>query len=180
LDSNGYEQDKWYHVLREVDKIAREKRTRRQGRRKTPKELLILAMGGKCVNCGSAVLEDLQPDHIVPLAMDGPDDVRNMQVLCFRCHSEKTRLDMEKIALYRIAKKRKTASTSRFTEADWRSLVSAVELIVGYNEETRNAAYFHLDKTLQRTVVTPKSLRRRGRIRIWLKRLRDSLPPDEP
>lgn len=30
-------------------------------------------------------------DHVVPLALGGADDMKNMQVLCANCHAEKSR-----------------------------------------------------------------------------------------
>ena len=43
--------------------------------------------GGKCVKCGSQ--ENLEFDHIIPLAMGGSSTARNIQLLCETCNRSK-------------------------------------------------------------------------------------------
>lgn len=50
--------------------------------------LLILAGEPLCRQCGRAATD---VDHIVPRRDGGPDSAGNLQALCHRCHSSKTR-----------------------------------------------------------------------------------------
>ena len=44
-----------------------------------------------CQMCGNPYPEsELENDHIVPLALGGPDQTSNMQCLCIPCHREKS------------------------------------------------------------------------------------------
>jgi hypothetical protein len=43
--------------------------------------------GGRCVECGSQ--QDLEYDHIIPLAMGGANTARNLQLLCAPCNRRK-------------------------------------------------------------------------------------------
>lgn len=47
----------------------------------------ILRRDGKCLECGAT--GDLTLDHIVPRALGGTDDEKNLQTLCRRCNSAK-------------------------------------------------------------------------------------------
>lgn len=48
----------------------------------------FLSVHPVCVVCGG---EATEVDHIIPLSAGGDDDWRNLQPLCKRCHSRKTR-----------------------------------------------------------------------------------------
>ena len=55
-----------------------------------PADLRVLVWerdGGKCVECNAK--EDLQFDHIIPVAMGGGTSEKNLQVLCGRCNRSK-------------------------------------------------------------------------------------------
>lgn len=50
-----------------------------------------------CVKCRSE--EDLEVDHILPIALDGAYlDLNNLQTLCYTCHKIKTKKDIKEIA----------------------------------------------------------------------------------
>ena len=53
------------------------------------------ALKGCC--CGEKRLMELTLDHVVPLALGGADDLTNWQILCKKCHNEKTSKDIHDI-----------------------------------------------------------------------------------
>lgn len=63
------------------------------GRIKFPKEvreMLYHNADGRCVLCGRKILyDDVSLDHVIPLAMGGADDIRNIQVTCRACNQFK-------------------------------------------------------------------------------------------
>lgn len=65
----------------------------RNNRIKFPKQVRSLIYNnadGRCVLCGRKILyEDMTLDHIVPLVMNGADDVRNLQATCKICNQFK-------------------------------------------------------------------------------------------
>ncbi len=48
---------------------------------------------GRCEACGVSLARDWQCDHIRPLRDGGSDELANLQALCPRCASRKTRAD---------------------------------------------------------------------------------------
>lgn len=48
------------------------------------KEFLLACAEGVCQNCGSS--ENLEFDHIIPVARGGEDHISNMQILCKKCN----------------------------------------------------------------------------------------------
>jgi hypothetical protein len=50
-------------------------------------EHLGRALGGACLSCGAP--SDLAWDHVVPLALNGPHGLENLQRLCRPCNSRK-------------------------------------------------------------------------------------------
>ena len=68
--------------------------TKDRFKRSIGRKALIESMGGICAMCGcDEKIRRLELDHIKPLYFGGKDTVFNMQVLCKRCHWNKTRLD---------------------------------------------------------------------------------------
>ena len=57
------------------------------------RKVLIEILGNECANCGA--MQKLELDHITPLSWGGGNQRNNIQVLCEKCHSEKTKKDME-------------------------------------------------------------------------------------
>lgn len=57
-------------------------------RRKVHIEELQAVTKDKCARCGCA--ENLELDHIIPLAVGGTTDDINLQILCRKCHMIKT------------------------------------------------------------------------------------------
>ena len=53
----------------------------------------LLAEAPYCVICGST--ENLELDHILTVSAGGGDDISNLQLLCHKCHCEKTKQENE-------------------------------------------------------------------------------------
>lgn len=56
---------------------------------------LLRRQNNHCAECGVGPLkpEQVQGDHVVPLADGGADVDENMQALCLTCHNAKTRME---------------------------------------------------------------------------------------
>lgn len=51
-----------------------------------------------CLKCNENFHYDhLEMDHIIPLESGGSDEIDNLQTLCIRCHTNKTREDIRKM-----------------------------------------------------------------------------------
>ena len=50
---------------------------------------LLKLQRGKCACCGGNITEENQLDHVVPLALGGPNEDWNMQLLCPLCNQQK-------------------------------------------------------------------------------------------
>ena len=70
---------------------------RRGSREHIPGQLrydVLAKSGGVCVACGvSAQQRALEVDHIVPVNMGGPNDISNLQALCYKCNAQKSDRD---------------------------------------------------------------------------------------
>jgi len=65
-------------------------KTSSTGREPIPEDVKIFVWkrdDGKCTKCGSR--ENLEFDHIIPLAKGGSNTARNLQLLCAKCNREK-------------------------------------------------------------------------------------------
>ena len=60
---------------------------------------LLNRQKGKCSLCGLHFRESdvMEVDHIIPKALGGKDDRKNLQLLHRHCHNEKTRYDLNEI-----------------------------------------------------------------------------------
>ncbi len=70
--------------------VARGTAPRQPGRSAIPDDLKLLVWqrdGGQCVRCGSH--DELQYDHIIPVAMGGATSEENSQILCGPCNRRK-------------------------------------------------------------------------------------------
>ncbi|MEH1850144.1 MAG: HNH endonuclease signature motif containing protein [Nostoc sp.] len=63
------------------------------------KAKLLKQQKGKCPRCGLSFQEwdVLEVDHIIPSALSGKDEYKNLQLLHRHCHDEKTALDLIEI-----------------------------------------------------------------------------------
>ena len=62
---------------------------------------VLAKSGGVCVACGvSAQERALEVDHIVPVNMGGPNDISNLQALCYKCNAQKR--DRDKTDFVRV------------------------------------------------------------------------------
>jgi 5-methylcytosine-specific restriction endonuclease McrA len=73
---------------------------------------LFLAAGGRCQACGHKIAAGSawHLDHVIPLALGGPDAPANLQLLCRACHRLKTSHDLAALAR---AKRRARAHAGR-------------------------------------------------------------------
>lgn len=76
-----------HHYARETRKTAGDGFTIYQVRS------LHTAQGGKCANCKKRVGKKFHADHVVPLALGGLHDIKNIQVLCPSCNHKKHKKD---------------------------------------------------------------------------------------
>lgn len=78
------------YYIKDTDTNTKYEFNRNKGRVKFPKEvrkLIYNTAKGRCVLCGRKITYDkMTLDHIVPLAMNGEDDVRNLQCTCESCN----------------------------------------------------------------------------------------------
>jgi hypothetical protein len=75
--------------------LTKSRRMRREINASDVKKRLIDERGAYCENCGKHD-DYLELDHIIPLWNDGDNEDDNFQLLCYECHSNKTKLDMQK------------------------------------------------------------------------------------
>jgi len=62
------------------------------------KEEMLARFNGNCGLCGQPLCGRIDWDHILPLALGGIDEPSNLQpVHADGCHSEKTKLDIQRI-----------------------------------------------------------------------------------
>lgn len=62
------------------------------------KEEMLARFNGNCGLCGQPLCGRIDWDHIIPLALGGPDTPENLQpVHAEGCHSEKTKQDIKRI-----------------------------------------------------------------------------------
>lgn len=66
---------------------------RQKNRKRYPmdvRQIIYDEVNGHCALCGRKILiEEMTLDHIIPLAMGGIDDVKNLQCTCFACNQFK-------------------------------------------------------------------------------------------
>jgi Zn finger protein HypA/HybF involved in hydrogenase expression len=88
MDLEDKERKQFEHLKHKFS-IAQKEETK--GKRPTiPEEVRITVWRrdeGKCVKCGSR--ENLEYDHIIPIAKGGSNTVRNVELLCEKCNREK-------------------------------------------------------------------------------------------
>jgi len=102
-ENDGYTSEEVRLLLWERDQKKRRKveRLRKEllsdraieqaGRERIPEDVRIFVWkrdGGRCVQCGSQ--ENLEFDHIIPLARGGSNTARNIQLLCETCNRRKS------------------------------------------------------------------------------------------
>jgi 5-methylcytosine-specific restriction endonuclease McrA len=68
--------------------------------------LLYVFQEGKCSKCMKRfTMEQLTVDHIKPVAQGGVNNISNKQLLCRKCHREKTVTDTADTITLRVVKK---------------------------------------------------------------------------
>ena len=79
-------------IQREVEAFENMERVVSARRERIPESVRLFVWqrdAGKCVQCGSR--ERLEFDHIIPVALNGSNTERNIQLLCERCNREKSK-----------------------------------------------------------------------------------------
>lgn len=77
----------------EAPKVARKNRERQHKKRISGKHTaeqwaeVLERYNYQCLCCGSA--DNIQKDHIMPIALDGTDNIDNLQPLCATCNNKK-------------------------------------------------------------------------------------------
>lgn len=73
---------------------------RRRRFSETALEARLAEFGDRCADCGIAVggAAGLEWDHVIPLGLEGADEIDNLEPLCRGCHRAKTRKDVVHIA----------------------------------------------------------------------------------
>ena len=80
----------FYIVETDRQKIQKKHRKRRTQYSFGMRKMIYNKADGRCALCGRKILfEDMTLDHIIPLAMNGPDKVWNLQCACEFCNSAK-------------------------------------------------------------------------------------------
>ena len=78
------------YYIQDVETNAKYRYSRHRERISFPKEVRELIYNnaeGKCALCGKKITYDkITLDHIVPLAMNGEDDIKNFQCTCEACN----------------------------------------------------------------------------------------------
>lgn len=71
-------------------KIQKKQRKRRNQYSFGIRKMIYNKADGRCALCGRKILfEDMTLDHIIPLAMNGVDDIENLQCACDLCNKAK-------------------------------------------------------------------------------------------
>lgn len=84
-------------VIREITIGDFDNKRKRIKRCKEDKKLILERQEYKCNICGCGIILDsksCQYDHIIPLCINGLDNLENLQALCIECHSEKTKQEI--------------------------------------------------------------------------------------
>lgn len=82
-------QQKQKKVQRAIARISQDE-SAVTNRQPIPDEIKLFVWqrdGGRCVKCG--IRENLEFDHIIPIAKGGSNTARNLQLLCEKCNREK-------------------------------------------------------------------------------------------
>ena len=71
---------------------GRRARKRGVGGRYTAKDIqtLCVLQKWKCANCSASIKQAYHVNHIIPLILKGPNDRKNLQILCPSCNSKKS------------------------------------------------------------------------------------------
>jgi RNA-directed DNA polymerase len=85
------------------------------------KALLLKQQKGKCPQCGLTFRNEdvIEVDHIIPRAIGGKDEYKNLQLLHRHCHDEKTAIDLIEIRKRDISKFHKWLAQC-WDKVEWR------------------------------------------------------------
>ena len=103
------------------------------------KAYLLKRQKGKCTHCGLSFQEwdVLEVDHIIPRALRGKDEYKNLQLLHRHCHDEKTKEDLIEIRKKETSKffDRNNKFLDKF---DW-GWINDIPVMLGFNgQESRS------------------------------------------
>ncbi len=102
------------------------------------KALLLKQQKGKCTKCGLSFQnwDVLEVDHIIPKALGGRDEWKNLQLLHRHCHDEKTAIDLIEIRNKQHSKNLKQLA-QQWDKYQW-EWVNDVPVILGRKNGSEN------------------------------------------
>jgi hypothetical protein len=83
------------HLIKQLKKRFLETRIARHQPTKEERQRIFDKADGCCQLCSKELKKKFDIDHIIPLAEGGSNDMSNLQVLCKKCHFEKTQTEHE-------------------------------------------------------------------------------------
>jgi len=111
LSLNTFDSERYSFLFRMSLPRVKKKMKRKQWT-EAVKRQVAYAQGYKCAMCLRILPPQWCADHILPLHLNGTNEVSNCQIICPNCHAQKTQNEM--ISLHQEHRQRKIIRVSRF------------------------------------------------------------------